>query len=98
AGGQHRSSDVLEIDDVDGVAHGLIRVGEVDGNSRTQGEGVGAGSTVDGDFATAIDDGVIASAGDDGVRSPGTIDQVIAGTANQDVRAAVADERVVSGR
>ena len=61
-------------------------------------EGIGSGSAVDRDFRAAIDDGVVARAGDGGIRSPGAIDHVVARTADQDVRAAVADERVVSCR
>ena len=98
AGRERGRIDVLKIRDIDGVARRLIGVGKVDRNSHAQGQRVDAGSTIDRDFAAAIDHGIVAAARDDGVRATCAIDDVIARAANQNVRAAIADQRVISGR
>ena len=92
--------DILEMDDGDAVAEGLIRrVGEIDRDGRFQHERVHAGAAVDGDFAAVIRDDVVARARVDDVAAPAAVDGVVARARGDDIgRGGARDEQRVRQR
>src|ERR1700681_517041 len=73
-----RRIDVLEVGDACNIAHGLIRIGEIDRTGDTQQQRIGAGTAVNRGFRAPIGGDIIAGAGIDDVRSAIAIYRVVA--------------------